>query len=47
MIQINEKFLHITSIGTLILFMITNGLIYSFIFGLCMGQFIIQSKRNK
>ena len=47
MIQVNEKFLHITAIGTLVLTLITDSLFYPFIFGLCIGQFIRQSRRRK
>ena len=47
MIQVNEKFLHITAIGTLILTLITDSLLYPFVFGLCIGQFIRQSMNEK
>ena len=47
MIHVNEKFLHITATGTLILTLITDTLIYPFIFGLCLGQFIRQARRKK
>ena len=47
MIQVNEKFLHITAIGTLILTLITDSLLYPFVFGLCIGQSIRQSRRRK
>ena len=47
MIHVNEKFLHITAIGTLILTLITDSLIYPFIFGLCLGQFIRQNRNEK
>ena len=47
MIQVNEKFLHITAIGTLILTLITDSLLYPFVFGLCISQFIRQSRRRK
>lgn len=46
MIHVNEKFLHITAIGTLILTLITDSLIYPFIFGLCLGQFIRQNRNG-
>ena len=47
MIRVDEKFLHITAIGTLILTLLTNSLIYPFIFGLCLGQFIRQNRNEK
>jgi hypothetical protein len=47
MIYVNEKFLHITTIGTLILTLITDSLIYPFVFGLCLGQFIRQNRNEK
>lgn len=47
MIHVNEKFLHITAIGTLILTLITDSLIYPFVFGLCLGQFIRQNRNEK
>ncbi len=46
MIQVNEKFLHITAAGTLILTLITDSLFYPLVFGLCLGQFIKQSRRR-
>ena len=47
MIYVNEKFLHITAAGTLILTLITDNLFYPLVFGLCIGQFIRQSRRKK
>ena len=47
MIRVDEKFLHITAIGTLILTLLTDSLIYPFIFGLCLGQFIRQNRNEK
>lgn len=47
MIRVDEKFLHITTIGTLILTFLTDSLIYPFIFGLCLGQFIRQNRNEK
>ena len=47
MIHVDKKFLHITATGTLILTLLTDSLIYPFIFGLCLGQFIRQSKNEK
>ena len=47
MIHVNGKFLHITAIGTLILTLVTDTLIYPFIFGLCLGQLIRQERRRK
>jgi hypothetical protein len=49
-IKVANKFLHVTAIGTLILGLITGGLLgifYSFIFGLCLGQLIVNGKREK
>jgi len=47
MIHVDEKFLHITSTGTLILTLLTDSLIYPFIFGICLGQLIRQNKNEK
>ena len=47
MIRVDEKFLHITAIGTLILTLLTDSLIYPFIFGWCLGQFIRQNRNEK
>ena len=47
MIQFDNKFLHITAIGTLILTLITDDFIWPFVFGLTLGQFIRQSRRKK
>jgi len=47
MIRVNEKFLHITAIGTLILTLITDNLFWPFIFGLCLGQFIRQNRNEE
>ena len=49
-IKVANKFLHVTAIGTLILGLITGGLlglVYCFIFGLCLGQLIVNGKRKK
>jgi len=46
MIHVNEKFLHITIVGMLILTLITDSLVYPFIFGLCLGQFIRQNRNG-
>ena len=46
MLHVDEKFLHITATGTLILTLLTDSLVYPFIFGLCLGQFIRQSRRK-
>ena len=49
-IKVANKFLHVTAVGTLILGLITGGLLgifYCFIFGLCLGQLIVNSKREK
>jgi hypothetical protein len=49
-IKVANKFLHVTAIGTLILGLITGGLLglfYCFIFGLCLGQLIVNGKREK
>ena len=47
MIRVDEKFLHITAIGTLILTLLTDSLIYPVIFGLCLGQFIRQNRNEE
>jgi hypothetical protein len=47
MIYVNEKFLHITAVGTLILTLITDSLFYPFVFGVCLGQFIKQNRNEK
>jgi hypothetical protein len=49
-IKVANKFLHVTAVGTLILGLITGGLlglVYCFIFGLCLGQLIVNGKRKK
>ena len=49
-IELNNKFLHITAIGTLILTLITGGVLglaYAFIFGSCLGMMIRQAREKK
>jgi len=49
-IEFNNTFLHITTIGMLILALITDGLLglaYSFTFGACVGLFIRQARERK
>ena len=46
-IKFSNTFLHITAIGTLILTLITDSLIYPFILGSCLGQFIYQDRKKR
>ena len=49
-IQFQDQFLHITAVGTLILTLITSGLVglfYAFIFGLCVGQLRLNAKNRE
>jgi len=49
-IQFQDQFLHITAVGTLILTLITGGLaglLYAFIFGLCVGQLRLNAKNRE
>ena len=49
-IRFRDPFLHITAIGTLILTLITGGLaglLYAFIFGLCVGQLRLNAKERQ
>jgi len=49
-IRFKDPFLHITTIGTLILTFITGelgGLIYAFAFGMCLAQLRLNAKERK
>ena len=49
MIRFDNTFLHITAVGTLILTIITDSLLYPFIFGMCFGELYknAKAKRNE
>jgi hypothetical protein len=49
-IRFQNPILHITAIGTLILTLITGGLaglLYAFIFGICLGQLRLNAKERQ
>jgi len=49
-IRFQNPFLHITAIGTLILTLITGGLaglLYAFIFGICLSQLRLNAKERQ
>ena len=49
-IRLQDPFLHITAVGTLVLTLITGGLaglFYAFIFGVCLGQLRLNAKERQ
>ena len=49
-IRFKDPFLHITAIGTLLMTFLTGGLagiLYAFIFGLCLGQLRLNAKERQ
>ena len=46
-IRFTNSFLHITAVGTLVLTLFTNNLVYPLIFGFCLGNLILNAKKAK
>ncbi len=46
-IRFTNTFLHITAVGTLALTLFTDSLVYPFIFGICLGNLILNSRETQ
>jgi len=46
-IRFTNTFLHITAVGTLVLTLFTDSLVYPLIFGFCLGNLILNSRETR
>ena len=46
-IRFTNSFLHITAVGTLVLTLFTDSLVYPLVFGVCLGHLILNSKEAR
>ena len=46
-IRFKNSFLHITAVGTLVLTLFTDSLVYPLIFGFCLGNLILNSRETR